>query len=129
MAPEISSAPHTRPRIRRKYLRKRRPRRSRVTSACCSMNQSFGFKPSPPRSLYHLVRAHQHRLGNGQAERPGGFEVDDQIDLARLLDRDDRRIDPFQDLVDVMRAAPPVLFGIASVTEHHSRLGPVAARP
>src|SRR6266498_3207039 len=117
MAPEISSAPHTRPRISRKYLRKRRPRRSRVTSACCSMNQSFGFKPSPRRSLYHLVRAHQGRLGNAQAERSCGLEVDDQIHLGRLLDWNDRRIDPFQNLVDVMRAAPVILFGIAPITE------------
>src|SRR5262249_48298773 len=38
------------------------------------------------RSLDHLIRPRQQRRGDRQAERLGGLEVDDQLELGRLLD-------------------------------------------
>jgi len=35
----------------------------------------------------HLVGAQQERLRDGQAERLGGGQVDDQFEFGRLLDR------------------------------------------
>jgi hypothetical protein len=37
--------------------------------------------------LNNLVRGGQQRFWNGQAESLGGFEVDDEFQLARLLNR------------------------------------------
>ena len=37
--------------------------------------------------LDHLVGAGERRQRNGQAERIGGLEIDDQIDLGGLLHR------------------------------------------
>jgi len=39
------------------------------------------------RSLNHLVGESEHFVGNGEAERLGGFEIDDEIEFGRLLDR------------------------------------------
>jgi len=49
--------------------------------------------------LNHLVVPQQRRLRDRQAEGFGGFEVDDQIELRGLLDRDVCRFGPFQNLV------------------------------
>src|SRR5262249_56018968 len=38
------------------------------------------------RSLDHLIRPRQQRRRDRQAERLGGLEVDDQLELGRLLD-------------------------------------------
>jgi hypothetical protein len=47
------------------------------------------------QSLDHLVRAHQQRLRNREVERLGGFEVDHQFHLGRLLNRDIGRLRTF----------------------------------
>src|SRR5262245_14056282 len=39
------------------------------------------------RLLDHLVRPEEEHRGNGQAQRLGGFEVDDQLKAHRLLHR------------------------------------------
>src|SRR6266705_5579251 len=41
----------------------------------------------PKILLNHLIRPQEQRLRNGEPERPGGLEFDDQLDLGRLLDR------------------------------------------
>ena len=40
-----------------------------------------------PHLLDHLVRLEQERRGHGEAERLGGLEVDDQVELCGLLHR------------------------------------------
>jgi hypothetical protein len=55
--------------------------------------------------LDHLVGAHQHRLRDRQAERPGGLEVDHQIELRRLLDGQVGGLGALKDLVDVSGAS------------------------
>src|SRR5204862_5127017 len=55
--------------------------------------------------LYHLVGAGQHGGREGEAERPGGLLVDDELELGRLLDRQLCRLGALQDACDVGRRA------------------------
>src|SRR5438046_1156203 len=52
-------------------------------------------------SLDELRRLHQHFLRDGQPERAGGLQVDDEVELGRLLHRQIGRLGSLQDLVDV----------------------------
>ena len=51
--------------------------------------------------LDHLIRAHQQRLRDRQAERLGGLQINHELGLRRLLDRKLARFGAFQDLVDI----------------------------
>ena len=53
-------------------------------------------------SFNHLVGAQQERLADVQAEH----EIEDQIELGRLLDWNIRRLLAFQDFVDEIGRAP-----------------------
>jgi hypothetical protein len=53
-------------------------------------------------SFNHLVCAQQERLADVQAEH----EIEDQIELSRLLDWNIRRLLAFQDFVDEIGRAP-----------------------
>src|SRR5947199_129509 len=57
-------------------------------------------------SFDHLVGAREQRRRHVQAERSGGFEVDDQFMLDRFLHRQVRRIGPLEDTVDISGGAP-----------------------
>ena len=52
-------------------------------------------------SFDHLVGEQLHLVGNGQAERLGGLEVDDQLDFCRLLDRQVGRLLALEDAAGV----------------------------
>ena len=53
--------------------------------------------------LYDLIRPQQHGPWDRQPERLGGLEIDDQLELRRLLDRQVARLGTPQDPVDVRR--------------------------
>jgi hypothetical protein len=55
----------------------------------------------PALLLDHLVGAQQQRRRDREAERLGGFEIDDELELGRLLDGEIRRSRTLEDLVDV----------------------------
>jgi hypothetical protein len=44
------------------------------------------------RLFDHLIGAGEQRVRHGEPERPSGGEIDDQIELGRLLDRDVGRL-------------------------------------
>src|SRR5215467_6250545 len=62
--------------------------------------RGHGRPPTPPsaragprcRSLDHLICPRQERLRDRQAERLSGLEVDDQLELRRLLDEEIPRL-------------------------------------
>jgi hypothetical protein len=55
-------------------------------------------------SFNHLIRPQRRR--DREAERLGGLEIDDQVDLRGLLYRNLPRVSTFEDLVDMDPSAP-----------------------
>ena len=59
----------------------------------------------PPKCHSITSSARASRVGGHvEAERPGGDQVDDEIELGRLLDRQVGRLRPAQNLVDISAA-------------------------
>src|SRR2546429_8091164 len=86
-----------------------RPRRcSRgclATSSCVGMSASFRFcvgsKDKRATLLNNLVCSQEQRPRDRQAERLGGLQVDDQLELRRLLDGKVGRFGTFEDSVHI----------------------------
>jgi hypothetical protein len=74
------------------------------------------------RSLNHLVGSQQEFFGNRDAERLGGPEVDDQLELGGLLDGQIRGFGTFKNLVDIRRASPSQI-GPISPIGHQAAFG------
>ncbi len=58
------------------------------------------------RSPNHLIRPRQDIRGNRHADLLGGFQIDDELKLRRLLDGNVAGLSAFQDLVDKVSGAP-----------------------
>src|SRR5215475_6506033 len=73
-------------------------------------------------SLNQLIGAQQQRFGNFQSKRLGGGEVDDEMELSRLLDRDVARLRPAQNFVDEFGGAPELIREVWAVGHERSGL-------
>ena len=93
---------------------------------CCARAAS-GHAAAPPRSVMNSRRIHSitssavaSRVGGTvEAEHPGGLEVDDQLELGRLHDRQVRRLRALKDAAGVD----------ADLTIRIRNVGPVAHQP
>src|SRR5882724_13608393 len=52
-------------------------------------------------SADHLIRLEEERRGNREPERLSGLEIDDQLELRRLLHRQVGGLSPLEDLVHI----------------------------
>jgi hypothetical protein len=58
------------------------------------------------RLFDHLVGAGEQAIRHGEAQRFRSREIDDEIELGWLLDRDLTRLGAMQNLVDIVGSAP-----------------------
>jgi hypothetical protein len=85
-----------------------------------------------PRGSAHLLGGLEgERWGNGEAQRLGGLQINDQLEYSRLLDRQVGRLGPLGDLVDV-GSRPPLDVRLARAIGHQApgryRVSPQAAK-
>src|SRR6202047_1339045 len=69
----------------------------------------------------HLVGAQKEGLRNVEAERFGGRQVDDQLELGRLLDRNVGGLRPLEDLVNKVARAPEHIRVVYAIGDEASR--------
>src|SRR4029453_9873520 len=74
------------------------------------------------RLLDDLVGSDKHGLRNGQPERLSGFQVDDQLELRGLLDRQITGFSPFDDLVDVNSRTLPCVIEVGPVAHESASI-------
>jgi hypothetical protein len=68
-------------------------------------------------------------LRQGEAERARGFEIDDQFELGRLIDRDIPRPDAPEDLVHIVGNLLGSFGGIGPICESAPKRDPTSDRP
>jgi hypothetical protein len=73
----------------------------------------------------HLIRSHQHVGRDRDANLLSGLEIDDQLELRRLLHGQIGRLRALQEYVDVCSSAPPQVNEIRSVVHDAAVLGPL----
>src|SRR5712692_9230089 len=86
------------------------------------------FAACPPRReqgsplLYDLICPRQDWLWDYEADGSRGLEVDHQLELRRLLERQIGGLGALEDLVDEDRRAPAVLHGIRTIGDQPAGL-------
>src|SRR5262249_52406487 len=79
---------------------------------------------APPfTSFDHLVGDGEHAWGNGEAEQPRGLSVDDQLELARLDDRQVRGLGALEDATGIDAALTKRIREVGSVAHQPADLG------
>src|SRR5262249_52337855 len=96
-----------------RMLRPRWKAKSQEHGACCKSNDFFTHCFSCSLlsahcwlSFDHFVRPRQHVRRNRQADLLRDFQIDDELELLRLLYREISRLGAFQDLVHVGGSTP-----------------------
>src|SRR5262245_5877565 len=86
---------------------------------------SFMFEPpSRVTSLDHLVRASEQRRRHIEAERLGGGQIDDEVELGWLLDRNVGRLRAAQNLVNEVAGTTEQVWYVCSIGHQTSRFDP-----
>src|SRR5450755_3224778 len=79
------------------------------------MSQTCQFRKYQRRSFDDLVGTDHDRWRHRDVRGLGRLEIDDELKLGRLLDRDIGRLRAFENEVDNLRAAPPLRAMVGAV--------------
>src|SRR5262245_18195977 len=72
--------------------------------------------------LDHLVCLEDERLGNRHSQRPGGLQIDHQLELRWPFNRQIGGLSAFEDFIHVFRCSSVEIFGVSSVGHEPARL-------
>src|SRR6266849_9376904 len=101
---------------------------SPISSECpvCGLRANFRFGRKPPVLclLNHLIGAQQQRLRDREAEGLGDLEVDHQLELGRLFDRQVTWFCALEDLVDVFGGTAQHFVEISAIAHQETFLDP-----
>src|SRR4029453_16235660 len=79
------------------------------------LNPQFGIRN--PKSLDHPIRPRQHVGWNRQADLLGGFQIDDEFKLRRLLHWQLGSLSSLENFIDVIGDAPVAVRELCSVVQ------------
>src|SRR5215472_12373857 len=91
----------------------------RTLAECSTMSAKCQKRTFALASLNHFVGGRNERRRNGQAERFRGLDVDDKVELGRVLDRDVGGLRPSQNFVDHV-GSPPEQIGVVRSIGHET---------
>src|SRR5712691_3494077 len=75
-----------------------------------------------PHLLDYLIRLEEERRGDGEVERLGGLEVDDQLELGGLLYWQVRRLGTFENFVRIGGSSAPLVDAVCPIGEKATHL-------
>ena len=78
--------------------------------------------------LDQLIGASEQLARQGQTERFGGFQVDQELELGRLINRNVARFASFENLVHVIGHAPEQLRKIDGIAHERAGFDVIAVR-
>src|SRR5258707_12847364 len=107
---------------------KRRARRRAARPCTLPDGENFdgevSFEP-PFISFDHLVGAGEELVWHGQPEQPGRLGIDDQLELARLYDRQVRRLGALEDAAGIDARLTKRIRDVGSVAHQPTDFGVV----
>ena|SRR5947207_4305616 len=75
------------------------------------------------RLFDHFVGGGEQLVRDGQAERLGGLQINDQLELGRQLDRQICWFSTLQDLIDIGGGAPKQIRAVGSISQEAPGIG------
>src|SRR5262249_6224437 len=109
---------------------KRMPRQNRLRPSPRSRRKicQRAMEEEGDASLDHLVGAGEECRWNGDAERPGRLQVDDELEFGRLQDRQVGGLRALEDLTGVGADLAPHVQTIGPIAHQQARFGPLTGR-
>jgi hypothetical protein len=88
--------------------------------------QEATYAPQQTAPLFDdLVGGHEQFVGHSEAEHPGGLMIDDELELARLHDRQVRGLRALEDAAGIEAALAPRIHNVGSIVHQPADFGKI----